>query len=253
MLGIGTGMQKILFALIALPLAASACGNRGVPHPTTLDDFDVEVAQAKPSQKTAMRDDDDLPFIEEIPSAEETLPVKTSQFATKQVGDRTVHRFSGSFSKSNLILTQEVIARAGSLIVVDYTLEDGDTTQKLRVTHDVGSDRVLRVREVRGKKELPSSAAAFDKLMARTSFVPDDNEAEIAKEKGTCLIGSEQVDCVKTAYRVKVGDKTATFHVSQSSDGRDVSGEISEEGGGIIYKAELIESRAGLPAGVASR
>ncbi len=128
-----------------------------------------------------------------------------------------------------------------------------DAATRLRVTHDIGSDRVLRVREVRGKKELPSSTAAFEKLMAKTTFAPDDNEAEIAKEKATCLIGSEPIECEKTAYRVKVGDKTATFSVARSSDGRDVSGEISAEDGAIIYKAELIESRTGLPAGVASR
>ncbi len=244
-------MRTNLFALIALPLVAAACGTAGVPHPTTLDD--VEVAQAKPAEKTAMRGDDDLPFIEEIPGAEETLPPNPSQFANKQVGDRTVHRFSGSFRKTNLILTQEVVARAGSLVVVDYLLEEGDAATRLRVTHDIGSDRVLRVREVRGKKELPSSTAAFEKLMAKTTFAPDDNEAEIAKEKATCLIGSEPIECEKTAYRVKVGDKTATFSVARSSDGRDVSGEISAEDGGIIYKAELIESRTGLPAGVASR
>src|SRR5512139_1433850 len=99
-------MRTHLIALIALPLVAAACGNAGVPHPTTLDGFDVEVAQANAPRKTAMRADDDLPFIEELPSAEETPPAKTSQFADKQVGDRSVYRFSGSFSKTNLILTQ---------------------------------------------------------------------------------------------------------------------------------------------------
>jgi len=245
-------MRKHILALFTLPLVA-ACGTSGVPHPTTLDDFDVEVAGAKPTQKTALRLDDDSPFIDEMPSAEDTLQATSSQFAGKQVGDRTVHRFSGAFSKTNLILTQDVVARAGSLIVVDYQLEDGGTATKLRVTHDIGSDRVLRVREMRGKKELPSTSAAFEKLMSRTSFVPDDNEAEIAKEKGTCLVGSDPVECEKTAYRVKVGDKTATFFVARTSDGRDLSGEIAGEDGRILYKAELIESRSALPAGVASR
>jgi hypothetical protein len=200
-----------------------------------------------------MRADDDMPFIEEIPSAEETVPANPSLFANKLAGDRSVHRFSGSFSKSHLILTQEVHARAGSLIVVDYTLEDGETATKLRVTHDIGTERVLRVRELRGKKELPSSAAAFEKLMARTAFVPDDNEAQIAKAKATCLVGDQPLDCEKTDYRVKIGEQTATFSVSRAADGREVAGEISDASGNVIYKAELIESRAGLPAGVASR
>lgn len=241
-------MNKIQMALCTLPLVAAACGNAGIPHPTAL-----EIGEPTPAKKTAMRADDDMPFIEEIPGAEEVLSASPSLFANKLVGDRTVHRFSGSFSKSNLVLTQEVHARAGSLIVVDYTVEDGDTATKLRVTHDIGTERVLRVRELRGKKELPSSVAAFEKLMARTAFVPDDNEAQLAKVKATCLVGDQQLDCEKTDYRVKIGDQTATFSVSRSADGREVSGEISDGSGKVIYKAELIESRAGLPSGVASR
>lgn len=241
-------MNKIQRALCTLPLVAAACGNAGIPHPAALD-----LGEPTPAKKTAMRADDDMPFIDEIPSAEETLPANPSLFANKLVGDRTVHRFTGSFSKSNLILTQEVHARAGSLIIVDYTLEDGDTATKLRVTHDIGTERVLRVRELRGKRELPSSTAAFDQLMARTAFVPDDNQAQIAKAKGTCLVGDQQLECETTDYRVKIGEQTATFSVSRSADGREVAGEISDAAGKVIYKAELIESRAGLPPGVASR
>mgnify|MGYP003455627880 FL=1 len=66
-------------------------------------------------------------------------------------------------------------------------------------------------------------------------------------------MGDQQLDCEKTDYRVKIGDQTATFSIARSSDGRDVSGEISDASGKIIYKSELIESRSGLPANVASR
>jgi hypothetical protein len=240
-------MRSNFSILFMLPLVAAACGNAGVPHPSTLD-----IAEAKPAKKT-IRADDDMPFIEEFPSADETVASAPSQFAGKLVGDRTVHRFSGSFSKTSLILSQEVTARGGSLVVVDYTLEEGASATKLRVTHDIGTERVLRVREIRGKRELPSSVGAFDKLMARTSFAPDDNEAEIAKQKSTCLVGDQQLDCEKTDYRVKIGDQTATFSIARSSDGRDVSGEISDASGKIIYKSELVESRSGVPANVASR
>lgn len=240
-------MRSHLSVLFTLPLVVAACGNAGVPHPSTLD-----IAEAKPAKKTIVADDD-MPFIEEFPGAEGQPAGTPTQFANKLVGDRTVHRFSGTFSKTSLILTQEVTARGGSLVVVDYTLEDGDGAIKLRVTHDIGTERVLRVREIRGKRELPSSVAAFDKLMARTSFAPDDNEAEIAKQKTTCLVGDQQLDCEKIDYRVKIGDETAIFSIARSSDGRDVSGEISDASGKIIYKSELIEARSGLPANVASR
>ncbi|MBK7585388.1 MAG: hypothetical protein IPI67_35005 [Myxococcales bacterium] len=248
-------MRSHLIALITVPVLVVACGNQGIPNPIAADDAtdSIDIAAAKSSQKTASISADDLPFIDKIPSAEETLPKSSPELAHKRVGDRSVHRFSGSYTKTPLILSQEVVARAGSLIVIDYTLEEGDAATRLRVTHDVGSDRVLRVREMRGKKELLSSAAAFEKMLAKTSFAPDDNEAEIGREKSTCLVAGAATACEKTAYRVKVGDKLATFSVSRGNDGSDLSGEISDESGSIIYKAELVETRTGLPAGVAAR
>ncbi|MFO0567263.1 MAG: hypothetical protein U0263_16515 [Polyangiaceae bacterium] len=243
-------MNKNLLALALVSLTAAACGNAGIPEPSLADDGAPAVAKAKPAKK-AMRGDDDLPFIDELPataSAESESP-----FAHKEVGQVSVHRFSGSFSKTPLVLSEEVVARAGSLIVIDYTLEEGAKSTKLRVTHDASGDKVLRVREIRGKKELPSSSAAFEKMMAKTSFVPDDNEAEIGKETATCLVGDKELDCAKTAYRVRVGETLATFIVTRSSDGQDVSGEIIDGNGGILYKAELVETKTRLPAGVASR
>ena len=121
------------------------------------------------------------------------------------------------------------------------------------MTHEVGTDRVLRVREIHGKKEIASSAQAFEAMLAKTSFAPDSNEAEIGSESTTCLVGNQAFDCHKKSYRVKIGDQTATLSLSETNDGKDLAGEISGDDGSIIYRAELIGTRSGTPNNVASR
>jgi hypothetical protein len=224
----------------------AACGNAGITEPTFADDSTETTAKAK--QKKS----DELGFLDEMPDTE-GMTESTSPLAEKKVGDMRVQRFSGSFTKTPLTLTEEIVAMAGSLVIVDYTLEEGKRTTRLRVTHDKTSDRVLRVKEMRGTQELPSSVEAYDAMLAKTMLVPDDNEAKIGTEKATCLIGTKEIDCQKTSYRVKIGKQTATFSVAQSSDGQDIGGEISDSDGKVFYRAEVVDMRAGSPSNVASR
>jgi len=248
-------MRKNVVALFALSLLAAACSNAGIPNPTFADDdiASVDVAQAEAAKEARMADlDDELPFITEYPATAKVEP-PVSPLKKRQVGDLSVQRFTGSFAQAPLMLTEEVVARAGSLIMIDYTLDDGDKSTKLRVTHDINTDRVLRVREMKGKKQLPSSTEAYEAMLGRTMFVPDGNEGQVAKETGTCMIGDRAIDCEKTAYRVTIGDETATFSVARGADGRDISGEISSADGKIFYRAEVVEQRSGTPTGVASR
>lgn len=249
-------MRKHIIALISLSLTAAACGNAGIPNPTTEDDIANASAPAKSAKsiKGGAQGEEDLSFLDEQPEAEsaETAAV-TAPLAERQVGDFSVHRFSGSFTKTPLTLTEEVVARAGGLVVVDYTLDQGKHHTKLRVTHDASNDRVLRVREIHGRKELASSVAAYESMIAKTMFVPDANEAEIGSEKSTCLVAQKSVDCQKKSYRVKIGSEVATLSLSQASDGQDIGGEISSPDGKVFYRAELLESRAGTPGNVASR
>jgi hypothetical protein len=260
-------MRKHLIALISLSFAAAACGNAGIPDPTTADDVvppqhaatTAKVAKKKVAKAEA-RDatsDQDLSFLDEQPEPETAIePAEASSaspLVERQVGDFTVHRFSGSFAKKPLILTEEVVARAGSLVVVDYTLEQGKQHEKLRVTHDATTDRVMRVREMHGKKEIPSSLAAYQAMLDKTMFVPDENVAQLGDEKGTCVVAGKAIDCERKSYRVKIGDQTATLSLSENDDGQDIGGEISAADGKIIYKAELLQSRSGTPGNVASR
>jgi hypothetical protein len=245
-------MQKTVVALFGLSLLATACGNAGIPNATFADDGDgsVAVARAKPAKSVAVYDE--LPFMYDYPDAKsEAAPV--APLAQRKVGDLSVHRFSGSFTKTPLTLSEEVTARAGSLIVIEYTLEQGAQRTKLRVTHDVNTDRVLRVREIQGKKELPSSIEAYDAMIAKTMFVPDENDGQVAKTSATCMIGEQAVDCEKIDYRVSVDGEQATFTVTRGSDGRDISGEIASSDGKILYRADTVEQRQGTPSGVATR
>src|SRR5690349_21515049 len=54
----------------------------------------------------------------------------------RRVGDLVVHRFSGSFHRTPLVLTEEVKGRDGASWVVDLTLEDGATSSRFRVRMD---------------------------------------------------------------------------------------------------------------------
>lgn len=250
-------MHKSVVALIGLSLIATACGSAGIPNATFADDSDtIEIGKAptvKPDRAFAA--DDDMPdFIDELPGmAEEKAAPPPSIASTRQIGDISVQRFSGSFAEKPMTLTEEVIARAGSLIVIDYTLDEGSKSKKLRVTHDVNTDRVLRVREIKGKKERAASIDAYDAMVAKITFIPDGNDGEVAKQASTCMLGERAVDCEKTAYRVTVGGQSATLEVSRGADGRDISGEIATADGKILYKAETVDLRKGMPANVASR
>jgi hypothetical protein len=247
-------MRNQLIALFCLSLSAAACGNAGIPNPTMADDAPLPSASPKTAHvaKSDAKPSEDLSFLDEEP-AQEVAEAPAKPAVAPRVGDTTVHRFSGSFTKAPITLTEEVVAMAGSLMVVDYTFDQGKQHEKLRVTHEVGTDRVLRVRELHGKKELPSSSQAFEAMLAKTSFAPDSNDAEIGSESTTCLIGTQAVDCHKKSYRVKIGDETATLSLSQTNDGKDLGGEISGDNGKVFYRAELIETRTGAPNNVATR
>src|SRR3954462_12146245 len=64
---------------------------------------------------------------------------------TRKVGDFQVHRFSGSYQKAPLTLTEEVVAHENGLWGIDYTFEEQSSTTKLRVRFDPKTDSVTRV------------------------------------------------------------------------------------------------------------
>lgn len=175
----------------------------------------------------------------------------------RKVGDFQVHRFSGSYQKSPLTLTEEVVARENGLWVIDYTFEEQSGTMKLRVRFDPRTDSVARVSKFDGSQELSVPLATYEKMIERTSFAADSNEGLLGSSHGTCLVGPSELDCETKSYQVSVADKGAILNVSRSSSvpGGDVAGDIIASDGAVIYRSELVElGNASSPKrGVATR
>jgi len=175
----------------------------------------------------------------------------------RKIGDFQVHRFSGSYQKSPLILTEEVIARENGLWVIDYTFEEKTGTTKLRVRFDPKTDSVRRVSKFDGSRELSVPISTYEKLIERTSFAADSNDGMLSSSHGTCLVGPSELDCETKSYQVAIGDKAAILNVSRSGSvpGGDVAGDIIGSDGAVIYRSELLEvGNASSPKrGVASR
>lgn len=179
------------------------------------------------------------------PKAPREAAAAVSSDAELQVGDYFVQRFSGSFSKTPMVLTERVIAREKGAFVIDFRLEQGKQASSLRLRVDAKDPRrILRVTEVKGDDESPSSLAVYEALMARTMFSPDENEEKLTTERTTCLIGEREVECERTNYRVRIGDKEATLTVvtSKAANGRDLGGEVMTADGKLLYRAQMIET-----------
>ncbi|HEX3774706.1 MAG TPA: hypothetical protein VHV51_09590 [Polyangiaceae bacterium] len=234
-------MKRAALVLV-LGFVAPACSLFSAPRPA-----------ANPAQEASA-----LP-----PSASEVAPVASAEQAEvapadpRQVGDYVVHRFSGSYEKSPLTLTEEIVAHEDGLWVIDYTFEQPSSTTKLRVRLDPKSDLVVRVSKLDANgKETKAPLSLYEKLMDRTSFSADSNDGQLATEHGTCAVGPSEFDCETKSYKVKVGDQDATLSVAHSdSVPGDVSGDITASDGTLIYRSELVEmGSAGSPRrGVASR
>jgi hypothetical protein len=214
--------------VLAVGLVTPACGLFSVTHPAAQVAASPAPVEPKP-----------VAVAHEEPAA----PVEVAPADPRKVGDFYVHRFSGSYEKSPLTLTEEIVAQEGGLWVIDYTFEKPSTTTKLRVRLDPKTDSVVRVSKLDGTNELKVPLATYEKLMDRTSFTADANDGLLASGHNTCLVGPSELDCETKSYKVWVGDKQATLSVSHSDSvpDRDVSGDITASDGTLIYRSELVE------------
>lgn len=188
--------------------------------------------------------------------ASESAPPSASPSAPRrQVGDFFVHRFSGSFAREPLTLTEEVQGREGTAWVVDFSLTEGDQVQRLRVRFD-DNGRAVSAARLAGARETEASLADYEALLGRTVFTADVNDGLVSSVAQTCLVGDDALDCETKTYKVWVGERAATLAVVHSGKfpDRDVSGELTADDGQLLYRAELVEARSGKTAkGVASR
>src|SRR5690606_33023368 len=98
-----------------------------------------------------------LPPLEGTGFAADGPPVHEA--ARRQVGDYVAQRFSGTFRDRPFTLVEEVVAREGDLLVVDYTLSIDGVDRVLRVRFDERTERVVRVSHLRGGEEFPGQLA----------------------------------------------------------------------------------------------
>jgi hypothetical protein len=217
-------------AMLTVALSTAGCASVSAPTPQPA------VARAEPVQSPA-------------PAASASAP-------ERHVGDLFVHRFSGSFASDPLTLTEEVVGREDTGWVVDFSLTQNESVERLRVRFDLKSGQPVSAARLVGTREAPASLGDYEALMARTVYTADVNDGLVSSNGQTCLVGSDEHTCETKTYKVWLGDRPATLsivHARELAD-RDVSGEITTDDGRLVYRAELIEARQGrLSSGLAAR
>lgn len=221
------------------PQAASDAASTAAPQAETQDvkatsDAPVDEKSAKAADGAAA---------EGAAKAEAPAPA-----APWGAGDFVVYRFSGSFHKTQVTLTEKIVARQGDTFTLELTYEDGKTKESIRARMKGDSParaEVLGVARLSRGVEQPASVALFDEILARVALVADQNEARLGSEAVKIdVAGHGTVACERATFRVKVGKETATMRTIESAAFAwgDLGAEITTAGGKLIYKAEVVEA-----------
>lgn len=173
------------------------------------------------------------------PEEEEAGPVRRAP----EPGDYYVYRFAGSFTDSLVVLTERVVTVRNGQLVVDFLLEKDDFREALRVRMDAETRAVLAAFRVEDGEETAVPISEYERFIARTQFAPDTNDGRLDSKASTCLIGTEEVDCQVTRYRVSMGDQRGVLSISNTGSvpTRDIGGVITAEDGRLVYSARLVE------------
>lgn len=229
-------MKTTLLATAALIVLSTGCARTGAPS-------GAKGAASPTHARTSAQAQSDASDARATLLA---LPAESVTLAQKP-GDFIVYRFSGSFRKKALTLTERVVDVKGALATVDLTLDDGAKKRTLRVRFDHApgaKHEVVSVARLEGGVEKPATVDAYDAMMADTVLAADENESTLGTESVTLAVGGKNLECTKTSYRVLVGKKRATMS-AVTSDGfawGDVGGEIKSDDGKVMYKAEVIDA-----------
>ena len=123
-------MNRIALLVSSLALFATAACGRTYMEPRAADANDAWSSYGR-ERKHATESRDD--------ATEGDAPT-SYEVAARKPGDFVVYRFSGTFRKEPVVLTQRVVAREGSVVVIDATLEEGTKKQTLRLRmNDAGA------------------------------------------------------------------------------------------------------------------
>jgi hypothetical protein len=189
---------------------------------------------AKSAKKAPIKVDQELASLDEAMA--ETGP------RPRMLGDFHVYEYSGAFTKKPVTLTEQVVAREGDNLVVDFVLQEGEqmTALRARMTDE---GRVVAVSRIKDDGEEPAALADYEAMVKRTQVVPESNDSIVGTEHTSCMVGDEQVDCDVTTYVVSMDGKEAKLTVSRSDKvpGRDVGGTIVAADGTVLYSARLVE------------
>lgn len=203
-------------------------------------------ACGRPSIEPKSAAGEDKDTTAEVPELEGKSGPTMARQSPRRVGDIWVHRFSGSYRHSDLILREEVIAKKDDTLIVDFILSEDESETHLRAVLATPSERILSVTRMVDGKETAATIADFEKMLEKTTFVPDQNAGRIAGKSETCLVGKDELDCDLAEYKVYLGQQEATLKVARSEEmKRDISGEIVAVDGTVVYHAELIEMERG--------
>jgi hypothetical protein len=183
--------------------------------------------------------------------AEQTATAATDdKAAPRQAGDFVVRRFTGSFRKAPLTLSERVVAREGDVLVVDVTLEEAGKKQTMRVRmSDAPASRgeVTSVAKLDGDLEMAADIAAYDAMMQKVTMAADQNEEMLGEGDVNVDVGGKALPCRERTFRVRLGKREATMRTVESDRFAwgDVAAEITATDGKLIYKAEVLDAGRG--------
>ena len=242
-------MKRILSAAAVLSVFAAIGCSPALTQPQTVgrasDKAAAPAADTQDVKADADAAGDAGEAAAETASAAEAAAPKSAPWAT---GDFVVYRFTGSFHKTPVTLTEKVIARQGDAFTLDVTYDDGQTKESIRARmkgDSPASAEVVSVARLVKGAEQPASVALFEDIFARVALVADQNEAQLGTESVKVEVaGHGAMACERATYRVKVGKDTATMRTLESPAfvWGDVGAEITAASGKVIYKVEVIDA-----------
>jgi hypothetical protein len=235
---------------VLVPLSAG-CAASAPRAPRSAAAARVAPAKAAPARALAAKPADKAAALAREAAAEKLAQAEIAAEAeqkpgpiavARKLGDFHVYQYGGTFAKQPVTLTEQVVAREGDVLVVDFVLEEGDRMSAIRVRMK-DDNQVVAVARITAEGEVPTALAEYDALMQKTQFVPDSNDQALGTDHTSCLVGDEQVECDVTTYRVTYGSKQAKLTITRSSrvPGRDIGGDVVAENGKVLYSARLVE------------
>src|SRR5690349_1078858 len=194
-------MNRTLLTLAMASLLATGCARANLaPTAATPASALAEKPAAAAEEATA----------KDAPAPEGTTASEAETTGARKAGDFIVYRFTGSFRKAPLTLTERVIERRGAMLTVEITADEGESKRQLRVKINEASavkNDVVAVSLMVNGEEKPAGIEAYEALLADTSLAADENQAVLGAEDAMLDVGGAPLPVRKTSYRVRVGKK----------------------------------------------